>query len=315
MHRHPGSLILPVPAVARRAAELAATHGAQTVWFGAAAPLALLGSQLRRTAGSTHLVASTHGHEVGWSMLPAARAALRRIGRTTDVLTAVSRYTRARTAAAFGASAAVELLPPGVDTQRFRPDPAARAELRARYRLGDAPVITCVSRLVRRKGQDVLVRALPLVRRAVPGARLLLVGGGPDGARLRRAAGPGVVFTGPVDDVAAHHAVGDVFAMPGRTLGGGLDVEGLGIVALEAAASGLPVVVGNAGGALETVQEGRTGQVVDGRDVAAVAATLVALLADPGRAHAMGAAGRAWMQESWSWETRAAHLAALLSTR
>jgi phosphatidylinositol alpha-1,6-mannosyltransferase len=111
----------------------------------------------------------------------------------------------------------------------------------------------------------------------------------------------------------AHHAVGDVFALPCRTRGRGLDVEGLGIVLLEAAASGLPVVAGESGGAPETVQEGRTGHVVDGRDIPALATTVAGLLADPGRATQMGAAGRAWMQREWAWPGRVARLRALLA--
>ncbi len=320
VHRHPTSLMLPLPAVADRAAALAREHGGATVWFGAAAPLALLGPYLRRQAGVERVVGSTHGHEVGWSMLPGARQALRRIGADADVLTTISRYTRARVAGAFGPQAALEVLPSGIDAEQHRPDPAARAELRGRYRLGDAPLVVCVSRLVARKGQDTLIRAMPLVREQVPGARLLLVGGGPDGDRLRRLArttgvAEHVVFTGPVPaaELAAHHAVGDVFALPCRTRGGGLDVEGLGIVLLEAAAAGLPVVAGNSGGAPETVQEGRTGHVVDGRDVSAVASSIAGLLADPERARAMGAAGRAWMQAEWTWPTRVARLRALLA--
>jgi phosphatidylinositol alpha-1,6-mannosyltransferase len=104
-----------------------------------------------------------------------------------------------------------------------------------------------------------------------------------------------------------------VFALPCRTRGGGLDVEGLGIVCLEAAATGLPVVAGESGGAPETVQEGRTGHVVDGRDAAAVASVVAGLLADPDRARAMGAAGRAWMQQEWTWPARVARLRALLA--
>lgn len=319
VHRHSGSLMLPVPAVARRAAELAAHHGCDSVWFGAAAPLALLGPALRKAAGVGRVVASTHGHEVGWSMVPGARRALRRIGADADVVTVVSRYTRRRFAAAFGPMAALEHLPPGVDTDRFRPDPAARAELRARYRLGGRPVISCVSRLVARKGQDALVAALPRIRRGVPGAALLLVGDGPHAGRLRRLAeahgvAEHVVFVGSVrwDELAAHHAVGDVFALPCRTRGRGLDVEGLGIALLEASASGLPVVAGDSGGAPEAVRTGETGQVVGGRDVPALARALVELLADPGRAHAMGAAGRAWMCRDWQWSRSADRLTAFL---
>jgi phosphatidylinositol alpha-1,6-mannosyltransferase len=252
-------------------------------------------------------------------MLPGARQVLRRIGRDADVVTVVSRYTRGRIAAAFGPDAALEPLPPGVDAAAFRPDPAARADLRRRYGLGDAPVVTCVSRLVARKGQDQLVRALPLVRARVPATRLLLVGDGPDAARLRRLAqecgvAEHVVFTGAVPAAAlpAHHAVGDVFALPCRTRGGGLDVEGLGIVLLEASASGLPVVAGDSGGAPETVREGETGHVVGGRDLAALVDALAGILADPDRAAEMGAAGRAWMLHEWAFPTLVARLQRLL---
>ncbi|WP_214408115.1 glycosyltransferase family 4 protein [Pseudonocardia lacus] len=319
VHRHPTSLMLPVAGVARRAVALAREHGAGTVWFGASAPLALLGPHLRARAGIARVVASTHGHEVGWSMLPGARRALRRIGADADALTTVSAYTRRRVAAAFGPSAALELLPPAVDADAFRPDPAARAALRRRYGLGEAPVVVCVSRLVARKGQDVLVRALRDIRAAVGGTRLLLVGDGPDRSRLHRIAvadgvAEHVVFAGavPAAELAAHHAVGDVFALPCRTRGGGLDVEGLGIVSLEASACGLPVVVGRSGGAPEAVRDGETGHVVDARTPAALTAALVPLLADPDRAAAMGAAGRAWMRAAWSWPSRAEKLSALL---
>ncbi len=322
VHRHPTALMVPEPTVARRAARLAREHGADVVWFGAAAPLALLGPWLRRRGGVERVIASTHGHEVGWSMLPGARQVLRRIGRDADLLTTVSGYTRARVAAAFGPQAALEPLPPGIDTRRFRPDPGARDALRRRHGLRDEPVVACVSRLVARKGQDALVRALPLVRQRVPGARLVLVGDGPDAGRLRRlAAGRGVadavVFVGavPEPDLPGYHALGDVFALPCRTRGGGLDVEGLGIALLEAAASGLPVVAGRSGGAPETVRERRTGHVVDGPDVGALADVLVGLLADPDRAAAMGAAGRAWMAEAWSWDDRAARLARMIDAR
>src|SRR5699024_7075351 len=185
--RHPTTLMLPTPAVARRAARLVREHRIETVWFGAAAPLALLGPTLRR-AGASRIVATTHGHEVGWSMLPLARRALRRIGDDADVITFVSRYTRGRFAAAFGPQGRLEYLPPGVDPTRFRPDPHARAMLRTRYRIGDAPTVVCLSRLVPRKGQDQLIRALPRIRSRVPGAKLVIVGGGTDAERLARLA-------------------------------------------------------------------------------------------------------------------------------
>ncbi|AFM17939.1 glycosyltransferase [Mycolicibacterium chubuense NBB4] len=315
--RHPGTLMLPEPTVATRMRRLIEERGVDTVWFGAAAPLALM-SPLARSAGARRVIASTHGHEVGWSMLPLARTALRRIGNDTDVVTYISAYTRRRFAAAFGSDAALEHVPPGVDVDRFAPDEVARAEMRARYRLGGRPVVVCVSRLVPRKGQDMLIRAMPAIRERVPGAALVIVGGGPYRTSLRRLAhtfgvAEHVVFTDgvPAEELPAHHAMADVFAMPCRTRGAGLDVEGLGIVYLEASASGVPVVAGRSGGAPETVLDGQTGTVVDGWDVGAVAAAVGDLLADPAGAAAMGAAGRQWVVDNWQWRRQAERLARL----
>jgi phosphatidylinositol alpha-1,6-mannosyltransferase len=317
--RHPGTLMLPGPTVAARMRRLIADQGIETVWFGAAAPLALL-AQRARQAGATRVLASTHGHEVGWSMLPVARSVLRRIGDNTDVVTFISRYTRSRFASAFGPAASLEYLPPGVDTDRFRPDPADRAELRNRYRLGERPTVVCLSRLVPRKGQDMLIKALPSIRQHVDGAALVIVGGGPYLEALRKlardcAVADHVIFTGgvPATELPAHHALADVFAMPCRTRGAGMDVEGLGIVFLEASATGVPVIAGESGGAPETVQHNKTGLVVDGRSVNKVADAVVELLADRDRAAAMGAAGREWVTSQWRWDTLAARLADLLS--
>ncbi|MFN8101217.1 MAG: glycosyltransferase family 4 protein [Mycobacterium sp.] len=316
--RHPGSLMLPVPTVERRMRGLIREHDAEVVWFGAAAPLALLAPAARR-AGAHRVLASTHGHEVGWSMLPGARSALRRIGEGTDVLTYISRYTRSRFAAAFGPHAAFEHLPPGVDPDTFRPDPAARAELRARYRLGQRPTVVCVSRLVPRKGQDMLIRALPAIRERVDGAALVIVGGGPYLPTLRKLAADNgiadhVTFTEgvPFAELPAHYTLGDVFAMPCRTRGAGLDVEGLGIVFLEASATGIPVVAGDSGGAPEAVLDGETGFVIDGRDLGQLTDTVSALLADPDTAARMGARGRQWIDEQWRWDTLAARMGRLL---
>ncbi|WP_459973641.1 GDP-mannose-dependent alpha-(1-6)-phosphatidylinositol monomannoside mannosyltransferase [Mycobacterium sp. MUNTM1] len=316
--RHPGTLMLPVPAVDTRMRRLIADEGIDTVWFGAAAPLALL-AQRARGAGASRVLASTHGHEVGWSMLPVARSVLRRIGDGTDVVTFVSRYTRSRFAPAFGPKASLEYLPSGVDIDRFRPDPAARAQLRDRYGLGERPTVVCVSRLVPRKGQDMLIKALPSVRRRVDGAALVIVGGGPYADSLRALArecgvADDVTFTGgvPAAELPTHHALADVFAMPCRTRGAGLDVEGLGIVFLEASATGVPVIAGRSGGAPETVQHNKTGLVVDGREVDEIADAIADLLTDRDRAAAMGAAGRDWVTAQWRWDTLAARLGALL---
>lgn len=316
--RHPTTLMLPVPTVDTRMRRLIEEINIDTVWFGAAAPLALLAPRARQ-AGAKRVLASTHGHEVGWSMLPVARSVLRSIGDHTDVVTFVSRYTRSRFAPAFGPKAALEYLPPGVDSDRFHPDPAARAELRRRYRLGERPTVVCLSRLVPRKGQDMLIRALPAIRRRVEGAALVIVGGGPYLETLRKLTRDcevedHVTFTGgvPGDELPAHHAMADVFAMPCRTRGAGMDVEGLGIVFLEASATGIPVVAGDSGGAPEAVQHNKTGLVIDGNSVEEIGEAVTELLIDRDRAAAMGAAGREWVRTQWRWDLLAARLAGLL---
>jgi phosphatidyl-myo-inositol dimannoside synthase len=312
------SVLLPTPAVARRAAELARANGCDTVWFGAAAPLGLLAAGLRRNAGVERAVALTHGHEIGWAALPGARLLLRRIARVNDVITYLGEYQRVRLDKALGGLTDLQRLAPGVDVDAFRPGVDGR-RVRERYGLSDRPVIVCVSRLVPRKGQDMLIRALPAVRRRAPGAALLLVSGGPYRKRLERLArdhgvASDVVFTGSVPwaELPAHYAAGDVYAMPCRTRAAGLDVEGLGIVYLEASASGLPVVGGDSGGAPDAVLEGETGYVVGGRDVTALSGRLADLLSDPDKARTIGAAGRAWVEREWRWETQAARMARLL---
>jgi phosphatidylinositol alpha-1,6-mannosyltransferase len=171
-----------------------------------------------------------------------------------------------------------------------------------------------------RKGQDVLIRALPLVQAKVPDAALLLVGGGPSRSRLEslaRATAPAgsVVFTGsvPWPQLPAYYGAGDVFAMPCRTRLGGVDVEGLGIVFLEAAACGLPVVAGDSGGAPDAVRDGDTGFVVDGRSVEAVADRLASLLTQPDVARTMGERGREWVMDRWSWQRSVETLTTLLT--
>ena len=318
VYRHPTTLMLPTPFVARRAAKIIREEGISTVWFGAAAPLAVLAPHMRR-AGAHRVIASTHGHEVGWSMLPAARQVLRHIGNNTDVITFVSRYTRGRFASAFGRNASLEYLPPGVDIDRFHPDQQARERIRASLGLGDRPTIVCLSRLVARKGQDSLIRALPLIRSEVADAVLVIVGGGPYAEKLhelaaREGVAEHVVFTGSVasEDLPSYHNIADVFAMPSRTRAKGLDVEGLGIVYLEASACGIPVVAGDSGGAPETVVEGVTGTVVNGRDIPAVALAIISILSNPQAAAEMGRQGRRLVEERWQWAQTAARLRQLI---
>ncbi len=319
--RHPTSLLLPTASALRRARAIAAEYSCDSVWFGAAAPLGLLAGPLRRDPGMAQIVASTHGHEVGWARLPAARQLLARIGRECDTVTYLGEYTLKRLAAACGPDTHFVRLPSGVDTVAFSPE-ADGAGIRSRYGLSERPVVVCVSRLVARKGQDVLIRALPAIRRRVPEAALLLVGGGPYRKQLERLVREGgherdVIFSGsvPFAELPAHYAAGQVFAMPCRTRMRGLEVEGLGIVYLEANACGLPVVAGDSGGAPDAVLEGVTGHVVDGRRVAEVAERVSELLADEPKRTAMGAAGRDWVSREWRWPTLAGRLRELLRAR
>ncbi len=317
--REDTSVLLPTPAVGRRAVELARAYGCDAVWFGAAAPLGVLAHRLRRQAGVRRAVALTHGHEVGWAALPGARAALRRIARGQDVVTYLGEYTRIRLARAIDGLTDLRRLVPGVDVDQFHPG-VDGGEVRRRYGLVDRPVVVCVSRLVPRKGQDMLIRALPALRARVPDVALLVVGGGPYRRQLTRLARElgvesAVTFTGsvPTEELPAHYAAGDVYAMPCRTRRGGLDVEGLGIVYLEASATGLPVIAGDSGGAPDAVRDGETGYVVNGRDVPALVERLTELLTDQGLAAKLGAAGRAWVEAEWRWETQAARLAEWLT--
>jgi len=342
--RHPTSLMLPVPSVARRAARILREHDCDTVLFGAAAPLGLLAPSLRR-AGARRVVGITHGHEAGWAALPGARGLLHRIGDHVDVLTYLGEYSRVRLARALSPEAAARMvrLAPGVDTATFRPG-AGGDKIRERLGLGRRPVVVCVSRMVPRKGQDTLIRAWPRVLAAAAGRAgsrgrvgaseavggsgsgpsgdpvLLLVGDGPYRAQLGRLArstgvSGSVVITGPVPwaDLPSYYDAGNIFAMPCRTRRGGLDVEGLGIVYLEASASGLPVVGGDSGGAPDAIMNGETGYVVPGRDVAAVADRIAGLLADPAGAAAMGEKGMAWIDREWRWELVAERLQQILA--
>ncbi|MEU0189501.1 glycosyltransferase family 4 protein [Streptomyces afghaniensis] len=314
-------MLLPTRRVTARAVELARRFDCDSVWFGAAAPLGLMAGELRRRTEVRRLVATTHGHEVWWARTPGARTLLRRIGAEVDSVTYLGSYTRARIAAAVGPEAAARMrrLAPGVDADVFQGTEEAAARVRERYGLGDRPVVLCAARLVPRKGQDALIRALRLVRRGVPGAVLLLVGDGPHARALRRLAAEqglagAVVFAGghPHEEMPGFYAAAQVFAMPCRTRRAGMEVEGLGIVFLEAAAAGLPVVVGDSGGAPDTVRDGETGFVVDGRDVGALADRLTLLLDDAELARDMGRKGRAWVRGEWGWDRAHGHLTSLL---
>ena len=312
IERLPGPL-LPTSAVGRAAVDLLRRSGADRVLFGAAAPLALLAPVLR-AAGAERIVALTHGHETWWATLPGSRALLRRIGDQVDVLTTISDYVSVRVAAALSPAGRAKLvrLPPPVDLAVFAPAAAAVGERETTRQRDQVRRVISVGRMVQRKGFDTLLRAWSLLP-SMLGERsgsyeLVLVGDGPQRRRLARLATRtgqrNIRFAGALNRVGVRAELqrSDVFAFPVRTRLGGLDPEGLGLAPLEAAACELPVVVGGAGGAPETVRHGRTGYVVDPDDPYELAGRLSQLLADPDHAHALGVAGRVFVGERYGSE-------------
>ena len=281
--------LLPTPRVADAVVEVARRHGCDAVVFGASAPLGLLARTLRRRAGVRHVAALTHGHEIWWAKVPGARMLLRRIAGDADVLTYVSAHCRDSIAAALPPETAGRMrrLSPVVDRSRFHAG-VDGSSWRRRLRLPiGAPVVLCASRLVRRKGQDFLVRAWPAVRAVEPDARLVIVGDGPDARRLRDLAHRGgvedcVTFAPsvPWEEMPQVYAMADVFALPCRTRRGGLEVEAFGMVFQEAAACGLPLVVGASGGAPEAAESTGSAHVtvVDPTDIHSVGAGIVSAL-------------------------------------
>lgn len=302
-------ILLPSFRVGRNVRTLARERGITTVFFGAAAPLALLSHGLRRS-GVQRIVALTHGHEVWWSKVWPFSWAMRRIGNGVDNLTYLGEFTRSEISRALSKSAAsaMKKIAPGIDTDHFSPRPDS-LQLRNELKLVDKKVMISVGRLVHRKGQDTLIEALPQILLSVPDAHLIFVGEGPYKEYLVKRANDldvshAITFIGRIQyaDLPRYICVGDIFAMPSRSRLAGLEVEGLGIVYLEASACGLAVIGGTSGGAPDAVIEGETGLAVDGTSSKAVAEAAITLLSDPERARQMGARGRQWIIDEWRWE-------------
>lgn len=303
------NVMLPTPKIRAQMQEIIKAHGIETVWFGAAAPLGLLG-KAAKNAGAKRVVASTHGHEIGWSLFALGRALLGRIGKHADVVTYISEYTRPTMQKSFGDTPEYIHMPSGVDAEKFQVlDAAEKQQLRAQLGYEGQKTIVCISRLVARKGQDRLIEVMPEVLQQDPQAHLVIIGAGSYEKHLRRMVAKRpeiqhrVTFTGRVDEqtMGQYLASASIFAMPCRTRGKGLDVEGLGIVYLEAQASGVPVIAGDSGGAPETVTKD-TGIVVGGNDTAALTAALCRLLADEQLRADLGAAGREYVKTHWNWQ-------------
>lgn len=310
IERWPHAMWRPTDALAKRVRERA--RDVDVVSFGAVVPMCLMAPSLERP-----LIVHTHGFEVGWARMPAARAGLQRIVRAASLVTVVSDYTRPFIERA--ARSETQMLRTGVDLERFHPTVDGTV-IRKRYDLETRPVVSCVSRLVARKGQDQIIKAMPAVLDAVPDAVALIVGGGRYRKALQNLAEDqgverSVIFTGEVaeDELAMHYAAGDVFAMPCRSRYANLEVEGLGLVYLEAQACARPAITGDSGGAPESVIDGETGLVVGGRDTDALADSLALLLGDPTAAKAMGDAGRRFVEANHDWDTVVKRFVAMIA--
>ncbi len=318
--RDRSSILLPSLRVGRTVRALVRNRGLTTVFFGAAAPLGLLSQGLRKS-GVQRIVALTHGHEVWWAKVWPFSWAMRRIGNGVDNLTYLGNFTRTEISRALSQRAANSMrkIAPGIDTNHFAPRADAQA-LRAELGLSQKKVIVSVGRLVHRKGQDTLIESMPKILVQIPDAHLLFIGEGPYKDYLvKRAAelkvSHAITFIGRIQyaELPRYICVGDIFAMPSRSRLAGLEVEGLGIVYLEASACGLAVIGGKSGGAPDAVLEGETGFAVDGTSADSVAEAAITLLGDPERARQMGARGRQWIIDEWRWEIWAKKFAELLT--
>lgn len=295
--REPTSRLYPTPRLLRRICAL--SKGADVVQFGYALQSWVLAPAIRRKTGLPYVV-FVHGAEVLFPLRAPGAARLLAWGTLDGAakVIAVSDHTAAGIERLTKSRTTCTVMRPVVDVDKFRSSVRGRAVVRERHGLGDRPTMLCVSRLTPRKGQDRLVDVLPELHGRF-GARLLLVGEGPLENRLRtRARKLGaerqVVFAGRVPDEALpdYYAAADVFAMPVRSRWAGLEEEGFGVVFVEAAAAGLPAVVGGSGGTGEAVEDGKTGYLVDGRSRPEIQRSLSRLLEDEGLRKRMGAAAR-----------------------
>ena len=306
--RDRATILLPTPRVARNLSRIIKQSHIQVAAFGAAAPLGLLSASMKR-AGIRKTVALTHGHEVWWAKVFPFTLAMRRIGSSIDSLTYLGEFTQRAISRSLSKTAAqqMEKIAPGIDVDHFCPQDSTA--LRKELKLENKRVIVSVGRLVHRKGQDHLIQALPQILKSVPDAHILMVGQGPYLPHLKKLVArhnlnDHVSFIGRIQyaQLPQYICAGDIFAMPSRSRFFGLEVEGLGIVYLEASACGLPVIAGSSGGAPDAVLDGVTGFVVDGENDGAIAAAAIRLLNDVDAAKAMGTAGREWIIENWRWE-------------
>jgi phosphatidyl-myo-inositol dimannoside synthase len=309
-------VLLPQPWLARRIDQLATEVGAELVVLDPALPIGLVGPWLKHPYGLV-----LHGAEVAVpGRVPFTKPLLSKVLRDARVIIAAGGYPAAEGRHAAGRDLPIVPVPPGVDVDRFYPrTEAERADTRAKYGIPtEALMVLGQSRLVPRKGFDVLLRAAATVAGKYPALQVVIGGSGRDRARLEKVAkeaGAPAIFLGrvPEEDLAAMHGAADVFAMLCRNRWGGLEQEGFGIVFLEAAASGVPQLAGRSGGAAEAVVHNETGLIVDDPDsVADVADALDRLLADGDLRATLGKAARQRAEEVFTYDTLVLRLAEAL---
>ena len=308
--------LVPGPHLARRVRSLAQQHDVEMVVIDPALPAGLVGRRLQHPYAVV-----VHGAEVAIpARLAPTRWLLRRVLDSAAGIIAAGGYPAAECDRVLGRPIGTFVIPPGVDTERFRrSDPADRAATRSRLGLRpDAPTVISVSRLVPRKGMDTLVRAAAQLARSRPDLQVAIAGTGRDQRRLKALAAKleaPVTLLGRLDDadIAAIYGCADVFAMLCRTRWRGLEQEGFGIVFLEAAASGVPQVAGRSGGAHEAVLDNETGVVLDPADPHSAAAAISSLLHDDERRHRMGSAARRRAEASFSYDVLAERLRGALA--
>ena len=315
--RDRAKVLLPTPRVNRSVARVMKSYKSEYIWFGAAAPLGWMSGYLRRN-GAKRIVALTHGHEVWWSRIWPFTWVMRAMAKQIDAFGYLGEFTKNAMKRATGENVKMVRIAPGISINHFVPGEKS-PELVARYGLEGKKTIVCVGRLVHRKGQDRLIEAMPGIVEAIPDVALLLVGEGPYKKKLvglveKNKMEKNVRFVGRVQysELPAHIQLGDIFAMPSRSRFFGLEVEGLGIVYLEASSCGIPVIAGASGGAPDAVLQNETGLVVDGNDVSAIAKASIDLLNNPQLRASMSKRGRDWAIAEWSWTLWGERFSALL---
>jgi len=318
--RDRAKVLLPTPRVFADIVKVLRTYQSTVIWYGATAPLAWLAPFFKKI-GVRKQIGMTHGHEVWWAKVWPFSWALRRMGNSLDVVTYLGDFTRDAIKKSLGTHPELVRIAPGISVDHFVPSPTgAKPEyLVERYGLQEKVVLLSVGRLVHRKGQDRLIEALPKILTQVPSVELVFIGIGPYEKKLRELARTlnvekHIQFLGRLqyNELPEHIQLADLFAMPSRSRFFGLEVEGLGIVYLEASACGIPVLAGNSGGAPDAVIEGKTGICVDGTDSDAIAQAAIKVFSDLPKARAMGAAGREWAVKEWNWNIWGERFKALL---